>query len=111
MVLFQFACTRSLADKCEPSLSLCHGTIGWLAGIKHGHSEVIKIGLGDTCEIGWLGNGSALHMIELEKCCDHHLVVKWQLDWLTSQHQVVQSINCLSSHQDESTIEFADSLG
>jgi hypothetical protein len=72
----------------------------WLTGIKHGHSEEIKVGLGDTCEIGRLGNGSALHMIELEKCCDHHLVVKQQLDWLSSWHQDVQSIDCLGSHQE-----------
>jgi hypothetical protein len=71
----------------------------WLTGIKHGHSEVIKISLGDTCEIGRLGNGSALHVIELEKGCDHHLVVKQQLDWLSSWHWDVQSIDCFGSHQ------------
>jgi hypothetical protein len=81
-----------------------------LAGIKHGCLEAIKIGLGDTCEICWLGNGSALHVVELKKCHDHHLVVKWQLDWLTSWCWDIQLVNCIGSHQDKSTIEFADAL-
>jgi hypothetical protein len=59
----------------------------WLAGIKHGCPEAIKIGLGDTREVCWLGDGSTLHVVELEECRDHHLVVKWQQNlysWLTA---------------------------
>ena len=82
-----------------------------LAGIKHGCLEVIKIGLGDNHEICWLGNGSALHVVELKKHHDHHLVMKQQLDWLTSWHQDVQLVDCIGGHQDESTIEFIDTLG
>jgi hypothetical protein len=55
----------------------------WLAGIKHGCLEAIKISLvGDNHEVCWLGDGSTLHVVELEKCRDHHLVVKWQQKWL-----------------------------
>jgi hypothetical protein len=81
-----------------------------LAGIKHGCSEAIEIGLGDTREVCWLGDGSTLHVVELEKCCDHHLVVKWQQKWLARWHQDVQLVNCIGSHQDKSTIEFSDAL-
>jgi hypothetical protein len=82
----------------------------WLAGIKHGCSEAIKISLGDTCEVCWLGDGSTLHVVELEECHDHHLVVKQQQKWLAGWHWDVQLFNCICSHQNESTIEFSDAL-
>jgi hypothetical protein len=56
-------------------------TVPWdnrLAWVKHGGPEAIKIGLGDTREICRLGDGSTLHVVELEECHDHHLVVEWQ---------------------------------
>jgi hypothetical protein len=49
-----------------------------LAWVKHGGPEAIEIGLGDTHEVCWLGDGSTLHVVELEECRDHHLVVEWQ---------------------------------
>jgi hypothetical protein len=50
----------------------------WLAWVKHGGPEAIEIGLGDTHEVYWLGDGSTLHVVELEEFRDHHLVVERQ---------------------------------
>jgi hypothetical protein len=66
-----------------------------LAGIKHGHPEAIKIGLGDTREVCWLGDGSTLHVVELEECRDHHLVVKWQQNLLASWHGMYSWLTAL----------------
>jgi hypothetical protein len=82
-----------------------------LAWVKHGGPEAIEISLGDTREICRLGDGSALHVVELEECRDHHLVVKQQQKLLASWHGDVQLVNCIGSHQNESTIEFSDALG
>jgi hypothetical protein len=58
-----------------------------------------------------LGDGSTLHVVELEECRDHHLVVEWQQDLPAIRRGNVQLVNCIGSHQDESTIEFSDALG
>jgi hypothetical protein len=108
MVLFQFAWAHSLVDRWESGLGQCHGTIGWLGS--NMVLEAIKISLGDTRKVCWLGDGSTLHVVELEECRDHHLVVKWQQKLLASCCGDVQLVNCIGSHQDESTIEFPDAL-